>query len=297
MSCHSLLSPQCFLHVDNSKFTQVCFNVLVLNGLLFGSFFQAEGTIKQLEEAVAGEKMASERLSSKMQELHLGMRVKEEELLEIRNSKEMLEKEIMDLSSSKLCLSNRLEVALNEIKRLEDMINMLIVRLRELDSQSLAYSEKFVQLNASFDACLRLAQHEKELAVQCVQQKFDQTHDQCLIVTSERNSLQLHNDELHAKVLELQKEQEFVMVQHADECRLAEEKVRNLESEAETLLSKQNEMQAMISTLEENAKTSLENSRTSDQNTVKAHQCILYVAVWYATFFDMFYFLPCRKIY
>ncbi|KAI3464467.1 hypothetical protein Pfo_021130 [Paulownia fortunei] len=227
---------------------------------------EKDRTIKQLEEDVATNKMAFESLTCKMEKLQLETRVKEDDLLELSISKENLERENKVLLSSKNDFANRLEMALKEFKNLEDFVNMLVVKFRELENQSLTFSEKVIQLNVSFDSCLKLAQQEKDLVSKCAQQKFDQIHHQCTCVISEKNALQLVNHELNNKVLELQKEQEFAMVQHAEECRLAEEKIRKLESEAETLVSKQTEIQALIVKLEDNLRTSSENSRLSDKN-------------------------------
>ncbi|KAL3845561.1 hypothetical protein ACJIZ3_002964 [Penstemon smallii] len=226
---------------------------------------EKDGMIKQLEEDVAANKVALESLTCNMEKLHIEMKVKEDNMLEMRNSKEILERENLELFSSKNDFAKGLETAFKEIKNLEDFVNMLVVKFTELEKQNLIFSEKVIQLNALFDLCLKLAQQEKDLVAQCAQQKFDKIHHQCTSVTSERNSLQLCNKELNDTVLELQKEQEFTMVQHAEECRLAEEKIRKLESEAEILLSKQNEMQVLIAGLEDNVKTLLENSRFSDK--------------------------------
>ncbi|PIN12991.1 hypothetical protein CDL12_14392 [Handroanthus impetiginosus] len=226
---------------------------------------EKDGMIKQLEEDVASNKMALESLTSKMEKLHLEMRVKEDDLLELSISKEKLESENADLLSSTKDFVNRLEMALKEIKSLEDFVNMLVVKFSDLENQSMTFSEKVNQLNALFDSCLKLAQQEKNLVSKCAQQKFDQMHNRHQCVISEKNALQLVNHELNNKVLELQKEQEFAMVQHAEECRLAEDRIRKLESEAETLVSKQAEMQALIVKLEDDLRTASDNSRLSDK--------------------------------
>ncbi|KAL6515577.1 hypothetical protein OROHE_018611 [Orobanche hederae] len=227
---------------------------------------QKDGTIKQLEEDVAANKMDLESLTCKMEKLQLEIRVKEDNVLELSISKEKLEQENKDLLSRKNDFANRLEMALTEIKNLEDFVSMLFVKLRELEDQSLSFSKKVKELNDSFDSCLKLAQQEKHLVSECAKQKFEKIHDQCTCAVAENNALQLVNQDLNNKVLELQKEQEFAMVQHAEECRLAEDKIRKLVSEAETLVSKQTEMQSLIVVLEDKLKISSENSILSDKN-------------------------------
>lgn len=236
--------------------------------------FEADGVIKQLEEDVASNKMDLEGLTSEMEKLQLEIRVKEDGLLELHTSKEKVEREYADLLSIKNDVSNRLEMALLEIENLKDFVKLLVVKFKELEDQSLTFSEKVIQLNVLFDSCLKLAQQEKDLVSKCAQQKFDQIHNQWSSVISEKNALQLVNQELDNKVLELQKEQEFTMVQHAEECRLSEAKIRKLESEADTLVSKQTEMQALILKLEDNLRKSSEDSKLSDEKMVKARSLI-----------------------
>lgn len=227
--------------------------------------------LKQLEEDGAVNRAALENLTSKMENLQVELRVKEHGLLELSLSKKKLESENKDLLSSKDDFSYRLQLALMEVKNLEDFVNVLVVKFKELESQSLTFSDKVIQLNVLFDSCLELAQQEKDLISECAQQKLDQINNQCTSVISERNALQLVNHEFKNTVIELQKEQEFAMVQHAEECRLAEEKTRKLESDAETLASKQSEMQALILKLEDNLRSSTENSRVSEGKMVKAN--------------------------
>ncbi|KZV35122.1 Myosin heavy chain-related protein [Dorcoceras hygrometricum] len=226
---------------------------------------EKDNKIKQLEEADDCNQQTLKSLTSKLEELQVELRAKEEDLLQLRNSKEILVKDSMDLLSSKNDLANRLEAAIMELKNLEDFVNLLVERITELEHQSLTFSEKVFQLNALYDSCLALAKKERELAAENAQKKIDQILHRSICVTSEKNTLQLVNQELNSKVLELQKDQEFAMVQHAEDCRLAEEKIRKLESEAEILLSKQTEMQAIIAKLEDTVKISLEKSRLSEK--------------------------------
>ncbi|XP_042049625.1 synaptonemal complex protein 1-like isoform X3 [Salvia splendens] len=226
---------------------------------------EKDSVLKKLEKDGAAHRTALENLTTNMEKLQLELRVKEDDVLELSFSKEKLERENKDLLSSRDDFSDRLQLALLEVKNLEEFLTMLVEEFEELERKSLEFSEKSIQLNALFDSCLNLAQHEKDLVSKCAQRKFDQINDQCASAVSEKNALQLDNHELKNKILELQKEQEFSMVQHAEECRVAEEKIRKLESEAETLVSKQSEMHASILKLEDNLRVSSENSRISEE--------------------------------
>ncbi|CDP01053.1 unnamed protein product [Coffea canephora] len=226
---------------------------------------KADAVIRNLEETVATNGLAMESLNSKLEKLDLDLKVKEDDLHSLNNSKEELEKEKDNLVSINKKLAGKLENALQEIKTLENFVNLLTLKLAELESQSVSFSEKVVQLTSLFESCFKLLQDEKHLAANHAQKKFDKLQDQSMSVTEEKNALQLVNQELSNKVIELQKEQEYAMVQHAEECRLAEETVRRLESELETLKSKKNEMEVLIAKLQDDIGTLSENSRTSDE--------------------------------
>lgn len=224
--------------------------------------------IKNLEETVATKELAMQSLNSKLEKLDLDLKVKEDDMRNLNKSKEQLEKEKDNFVSINKELAGKLEKALQEIKILEDFVNLLTLKLVELESQSVTFSEKVSQFISLLESCFKLLQEERHLAANHAQQKLDKLRDQSTCVTTERNALQLVNQELENKVIELQKEQEFAMVQHAEECRLAEETIRRLESEAETLQSEKNEMDMLIAKLQQDIGTLSENSRSSDKKLV-----------------------------
>ena len=249
-----------------------------------------------MEETVATNGLAMESLNSKLEKLDLDLKVKEDDLHSLNNSKEELEKEKDNLVSINKKLAGKLEYALQEIKTLENFVNLLTLKLAELESQSVSFSEKVVQLTSLFESCFKLLQDEKHLAANHAQKKFDKLQDQSMSVTEEKNALQLVNQELSNKVIELQKEQEYAMVQHAEECRLAEETVRRLESELETLKSKKNEMEVLIAKLQDDIGTLSENSRTSDEKLVNTCEQIL-CAMWLLLILTLIQcLLHCSKI-
>ncbi|XP_022773152.1 synaptonemal complex protein 1-like isoform X5 [Durio zibethinus] len=107
-------------------------------------------------------------------------------------------------------------------------------------------------------------QQERDLAVKHSQKKYEQLHDRFLYITSERDALQLVNQELKSKIIELQKAQESVMAQLSEECNLAGERIQKLESEAESLVSKKIETEKLVSKLEEKIDTLSESLRSSE---------------------------------
>nr|XP_016498242.1 PREDICTED: synaptonemal complex protein 1-like [Nicotiana tabacum] len=225
---------------------------------------EKDAMIKEFEATVAANGLAVENLKSKLEELHLESRLKEDELEDLRNVKKNLEKERSDLLSRNSNFAKQLDTSLQEIKNLNKFVNEMVVKFTNLDSQSLAFAEKIFQLNALFDAGFEMMREKGELAARHAQRKFDKLQDQYTSVASEKNALELANKDLKDKVFALQKEQEHAMVQHAEESRLAEDQIRKLESEAELLLSKKMEMEVLISKLQENVVALSENSKLSE---------------------------------
>ncbi|EPS72075.1 hypothetical protein M569_02689, partial [Genlisea aurea] len=226
---------------------------------------KADGIIKRLEEDAAENKMVMDDLLSELEKLHLDIKVKQDDLLSLNVLKEKLERENKELLASQGDLTSRHEIALKDIKNLECFVELLVKKLIELENQSLEFSEKMKQLISFYDSCLELAQNEKDLVSTRAGQKFELLQNDCARLISENKSMQLINHELNSRVLDLQKEQEFSMVQHAEECRLADEKIRKLESDAEVLFSRNTGMQELIVKLEDNLRIASENSALSDK--------------------------------
>lgn len=196
--------------------------------------------------------------------MQLELRSKEDRLNDMHDLSEKKEKENIDLIASNKQFAEHLDKAMQEIERLENFVKMLTVKLTDLDRQILTYWEKVVKVDTYFASCFELVQEKNELATQKAQRCFDQLNGQFLNTTSEKDALQLVNQELKNKISELENDQKFTMAQHAEECHLAEEKVRRLESEAETLLSKKAETDNLITTLEDKIRSLSEASRLSE---------------------------------
>lgn len=224
---------------------------------------------KNFEATIAARGLAIENLNSELEKLHLDLSQKEDALQDFRVSKEKLDKEKDDLLIMNKEFTDKLDKAAKEIQNYEELVHLLSLKFIALDSQSLTISEKVFQLSASFETCLNLAQEEKHVASQLAQQKFDKLLDKSRGVLSGKNALELVNQELNTKIIELQKEQEFTMVKHAEECRLAEQSIWRLKSEEETLVSKKIEMEMQITQLKEKVDTLSEDSSLSEKKMVK----------------------------
>ena len=68
--------------------------------------------------------------------------------------------------------------------------------------------------------------------------------------------------------MELQKTQEIVMVQHVEECQVAEDKIRRLESEAEISATNINQLQKLASELQGRIQKLLEDSTLIENHKV-----------------------------
>ncbi|XP_024973139.1 synaptonemal complex protein 1-like [Cynara cardunculus var. scolymus] len=225
---------------------------------------EKDNLIKNFEETVTANESTIESLNSKVRELQLELRSKEGRLNDMHDLNEKKERENTDLIASNKNLAENLDKAMQEIESLENFVKLLTVKLTDLDRQSLTFWEKVIEVEALFASCFELVQEENKFATQKAQQHFDRLNNKFLIRTSEKDALQLVNLELKNKISELENDQKFTMAQHAEECHLAEEKVRRLESEAETLLSKKAETDNLITKLEDKIRSLSETSRLSE---------------------------------
>lgn len=234
--------------------------------LLF--FFPTDNMIKNFEATVATNRVATESLNSKLVEVNLELKLKEDEIKRLITIQENLGKEKSDIQFCSDDLAKRLDTSLLEIKKFEAVVHMLGIQLIELDKQSLNFLDKFDQLNLLYDSCFKLVQQERDLAAKHAQKQHDQLHNKLLCIKSEKNALELVNQELNNKVTELQKVQESVMVQLSEECQMARERIQKLESEAETLVTKKIETEILVSKLEVQIDTLSESSKSSENKMV-----------------------------
>ncbi|ONI35114.1 hypothetical protein PRUPE_1G516800 [Prunus persica] len=225
---------------------------------------EKDAMIKNFEATLATNRLATESLNSKLGEVHLELKLKEDEIKRLITVQENLEKEKLGVQLSNDDLVKRLDMSVLEIKNLEGFVHVLAAHLVELDKQSLDFLDKFDKLNSLYDACFKLVQQERDLSTKLSQRQYDQLHDRFLTITSEKDAIELVNQELNNKVLELQKVQESVVAQLSEECRIARERIQNLESEAEGLVSKNIETEKLVSQLELQIDSLSESSRSSE---------------------------------
>ncbi len=234
----------------------------------FHDILHTDAMIEKFEATVATNKLVTESLNSKLEEVHLELKLKEDEIKQLIITQENSEKEKSDFQLCNDDLTKKLDMSFKEIRHLEGLVHVLAAQLVELDKQSSTFSDNFDHLNSLYDSCFKLVQQEKDLAAKHAKREYDQLHDKFLCVTLEKDALQLVNQELNNKLIELQKVQESVMAHLSEERHLAGNRIRKLEFEAETLVSKKIETEMLVSKLEEKINTLSENSRSSESKMV-----------------------------
>ncbi|XP_061338516.1 synaptonemal complex protein 1-like [Gastrolobium bilobum] len=225
---------------------------------------EKDNMIKNLEGMLTSSRLATESLNSKLGEVHLQLKVKEDEIMHHIISHEKLEMEKSDLQLCNAELTGKLDTSLREIKDLEGLLQVLAAHLLNLDKESLNLLSKFDEMKSLYDSCFKLVQQEREAFSKHAQNQYGELNNKFLILASEKDATQMINYELSNRVNELQKVLESAVTQHTEECRLAAERIQSLESEAETLISKKTEAEDLISKLEEKAGILLESSRSSE---------------------------------
>ncbi|KAM1729294.1 hypothetical protein ACFX12_019704 [Malus domestica] len=225
---------------------------------------EKDAMLKNFEATLATNRLATESLNSKLGEVQLELKLKEDEIKRLITAQENLEMEKHNVQLSNDDLVKRLDISVLEIRNLEGFVHVLAAHLAELDKQSLDFLDKFDKLNSLYDTCFKMVQQERDLSAKLAQRQCDQLHDAFLNITSEKDVIQLLNQELNNKVIKLQKVQESVMAQLSEECRIARERIENLESEAEMQVSKKIETEKVVSKLELQIHSLSESLRLSE---------------------------------
>ncbi|KAL2317702.1 hypothetical protein Fmac_031578 [Flemingia macrophylla] len=220
--------------------------------------------IRNFEEMLTSSRMATDNLNTKLEEVHLQLKVKEDEIMHHIINQEKLEKEKSDLQLCNAGLAEKLNVSLHEIKNLEESLQSLAAHLSNIDIESRNLLSKFDEMNFLYASCFQLVQKERETFSKHAQYQYSELNNRFVILESEKNATEMKNHELSKTVYELQKVQESTAAQLTEDSRLAAERIQSLESEAEALISKKKEAEVLISKLEEKAEFLLESSRSSE---------------------------------
>ncbi|KAL1321235.1 hypothetical protein HN51_065966 [Arachis hypogaea] len=228
---------------------------------------EKDTSIKNFEELLTASKLDTERLNAKLGEVHLQLTVKDKEIVHHLTIQDKLEKEKSDIQLSNTELTEKLDITLLKIKDFEGSFQALAAHVINVEKESLNFSSKFDELNSLYACGFELVQQERDIFSKHAQKQYCELNDKFLAMASEKDAIQMINCELSSKVNELQKVIESTVAQHTEECLLASERIKKLEVDAESLNSKREEAEFMISKLEEKARVLLENSKSSENQT------------------------------
>ncbi|KAJ6337542.1 hypothetical protein OIU76_007257 [Salix suchowensis] len=177
---------------------------------------EKDAMLKKFEAIVAANRLATEDLNLKLEEMNHELRLKGDKINSLVIAQEKLVKEKSDHQSRSNDFANRLAMSLQEIKNLEGFLHVLAAQLVGLDKQSLTFTPKFDQLNSLYDSCFKLAQQERELAVKHVQRQYDQLHDQFLSVKSEKDAMKLSKIQRKEEEIDTLRKENEKHEQHLD---------------------------------------------------------------------------------
>ncbi|RLM66643.1 hypothetical protein C2845_PM16G09450 [Panicum miliaceum] len=223
---------------------------------------QAEEDKKFFEEMLGKNSKALDEFNCLLHDLSTKLECAEQKI--IAGKQEMLqikqEKEEMDRSHKEQLYSN--DTTIKE-------------KVTELDKEHASMSSHVSRMLCSFERFYEMAQEEKMLIARSSKEKFEHLQRQYVDLSSENNALKIEIEELKSRIIELQKTQEIVMVQHVEECQVAEDKIRRLESGAETSASNISLLETLASELQGRVQKLLEDSTLAENHKQELLEKIL----------------------
>lgn len=228
----------------------------------------ADSIIKKNGASLEANKFAMESMNSQMGVMHSQLEMKDDEIKCLMNSQQKLEKEKNDLELSKDELVSKLASSIQETKTLEDVVHGLTEQLAALNVQSLAFLDKFGQLNSMHESSLKLAEEKMDFTVKLAQKRYDQLLEKIFCMRAENDVLHLANKDLNDKVIELKKVHESSVAQLYEENRVAGGRIQLLETEVKNVVSKKMEAESLVANLEENITSISETARSSESKMV-----------------------------
>ncbi|KAL9277328.1 hypothetical protein ACSQ67_025124 [Phaseolus vulgaris] len=190
---------------------------------------EKDNMIRNLEEMLTSSRLATENLNSNLEDVHLQLKVKEDEIMHHITSQEKLEKEKSDLQLLNAGLEEKHDMSLQEIENLKETLQSLAAHLSNLDKESLNLLSKFDEMNLLYASCFQLVQKERETFSKHAQYLYSELNNKFVVLELEKNATQMKNLELSKTVDELQKVQESTVAQLTEDSRLAAERIQSLQ--------------------------------------------------------------------
>ncbi|XP_048130972.1 synaptonemal complex protein 1-like isoform X4 [Rhodamnia argentea] len=225
---------------------------------------EKDATIKKFQATLEENAIAMDNLNSTLGEVQSKLISKEDEIKQLITTQQNLEKDKKELQLRNEDLGSKLVLSLQEIKSLERLVHLIAAQLAELNKKSSIFPEKFDQLNSLYESCFKLVQKKTDVTNQLAKKRHNKLLSELLFTTSEKDALQMMNQELNSKVTELQKSHVVAITQLAEELRISCERIQCLESEAETLVSRRIESESLVCELEQKISSLLESAKSSE---------------------------------
>lgn len=218
------------------------------------SFLYTDSDLKHLEETVESNKTQLQNLDSQLRKMELELKLKEDARTSLGAALEALGREKADLCLQTENLSLKLEKSHSDYSHLERSLVVLIDNVIQLEIKNKTIETNVSNLLSSYKKYHKLVQEEKHLISDSIKSKINGIQKMYIQSREENNSLNAQIKELNGKITDLEKMQEFSMVQHAEECRLSEEKMKKMQFEVKNLGSEKVQLEKMNSELQEKVK-------------------------------------------
>uniref|UniRef100_A0A0A9CGI7 Uncharacterized protein n=1 Tax=Arundo donax TaxID=35708 RepID=A0A0A9CGI7_ARUDO len=227
---------------------------------------EKDSLIKQLEGSLDDNKACLICLDSHLQCMEQELKLKHDVCISLKENLASTEGEKNDLELRNQGCNLEIEKLCKDNQDLNELLSSFMAKVTELDKEHASMSSHVSRLLSSFERFCGMVQEEKMLITKSSKDKFEHLQSQYVDLTSENNALKVEIEELKSRIIELQKTQEIIMVQHVEECQVAEDKIRRLESEAEISTSNINRLEKLASELQERIQKLLEDSTLAENH-------------------------------
>ncbi|KAF7009442.1 hypothetical protein CFC21_023977 [Triticum aestivum] len=225
---------------------------------------EKDSLIKQLEGSVEENKSRLLCADSRLQCMEQELKLKQDVCICLKENLASAEKEKNDLELRNQRYSLEVERLYKDNKDANELFSSFVAKVAELDKEHASMSSHVARLLSSFDKYYGMVQEEKLLITRSAKDKLEHLQNQFVDLTSENSGLNSEIGELKSRITDLQKTQEAVMVQHVEECQVAEDKIRRLESEAEISASNVKCLEKLSSELQGRVQKLLEDSSLAE---------------------------------
>ncbi|KAG6468286.1 hypothetical protein ZIOFF_072910 [Zingiber officinale] len=220
--------------------------------------------IKELHGIIEDKVANLKSLEAQLEEMVNELNSKEDTCRCLRTTITNLEKEKSSLQSANIDFAQTIEKSSQDLAELRELLNGLVTMIAKLHTESASLTNQISMLFSSIGVYCDLVNKKEKLTCERAQYKFDKLHEEFKKCRSENDTVKFNNQEQKDQILELQKAQEFSIVQHADECRLAEANIRDLETKIKDLLSNKSSSEKLTKELMEKIKDLSQSNAISE---------------------------------